>query len=471
GHRLRRHPADPARARPGGVVRGGRGAAARAAAVDRVAGRTGRGLHGATVSDRRDAAARAGRTRAGAGADRLRRRALDSRHLHDRGPRLGPFGCAHLCLSETREAGRPAGCAGRRHRQLPDHAGQERRPGVEDLRELGRAAGRGRVRAHRRAPAREDRREGAGRRRHRPVHRLPARSGRAGRQLRFGRAGRGRGAGYPGFRRARPSPAGRGQDYPGSARQPAAARGRAGARRPGRPADRPVGRRALHLQPRSRRVARHPDRAHRAHGPPGEPPVSRLAVVLFNLGGPDGPQAVRPFLFNLFRDPAIIGAPALVRYPLASYLSRSREKTAKANYAILGGGSPLLPETKAQAKALEAELAVRAPEIEARVFIAMRYWKPLADETAREVAAFAPDEIVLLPLYPQYSTTTTGSSVKDWTRAYRGPGRTRVVCCYPTAPGLVAAHARMIERAIEAVGGARNLRLLFSAHGLPKKVV
>lgn len=199
--------------------------------------------------------------------------------------------------------------------------------------------------------------------------------------------------------------------------------------------------------------------------------MSRLAVVLFNLGGPDGPQAVRPFLFNLFRDPAIIGAPALVRYPLASYLSRSREKTAKANYAILGGGSPLLPETKAQAKALEAELAVRAPEIEARVFIAMRYWKPLADETAREVATFAPDEIVLLPLYPQYSTTTTGSSVKDWTRAYRGPGRTRVVCCYPTAPGLVAAHARMIERAVEAVGGARNLRLLFSAHGLPKKVV
>ena len=199
--------------------------------------------------------------------------------------------------------------------------------------------------------------------------------------------------------------------------------------------------------------------------------MTRLAVVLFNLGGPDGPQAVRPFLFNLFRDPAIIGLPAVLRYPIAAYISRTREKLAQANYAIIGGASPLLPETRAQAEALEAELRARAPDVEARVFIAMRYWRPLAAETAAEVARFAPDEIVLLPLYPQYSTTTTGSSVKDWEAAYRGPGRTRTVCCYPTAPGLAAAHARLIERALEAAGGPRNLRLLFSAHGLPKKVV
>ncbi|MFC3080563.1 ferrochelatase [Phenylobacterium terrae] len=199
--------------------------------------------------------------------------------------------------------------------------------------------------------------------------------------------------------------------------------------------------------------------------------MTRLAVVLFNLGGPDGPEAVRPFLFNLFRDPAIIGLPAVLRYPLAAWISRTREKLAKANYAIMGGASPLLPETQAQARALEAELTAKAPDIEARVFIAMRYWKPLAAETAEAVAAFAPDEIVLLPLYPQYSTTTTASSVKDWAAAYEGPGRTRTVCCYPTAQGLAAAHARLIERALEAAGSPRNLRLLFSAHGLPKKVV
>ncbi|ACG79942.1 ferrochelatase [Phenylobacterium zucineum HLK1] len=197
----------------------------------------------------------------------------------------------------------------------------------------------------------------------------------------------------------------------------------------------------------------------------------KLAVVLFNLGGPDGPEAVRPFLFNLFRDPAIIGLPAIARYPLAALISTTREKTAQANYAIMGGRSPLLPETEAQARALEAELARRAPDVEARAFIAMRYWRPLAKETARQVAAFAPDEIVLLPLYPQYSTTTTGSSVKDWARAYKGPGKSRTVCCYPNAPGLAEAHARLIRQTWEKAGKPSDIRLLFSAHGLPQKVV
>jgi ferrochelatase len=199
--------------------------------------------------------------------------------------------------------------------------------------------------------------------------------------------------------------------------------------------------------------------------------LSRLAVVLFNLGGPDGPKAVRPFLFNLFRDPAIIGAPALVRYPLAAFISTTREKTAQANYAIMGGASPLLPETKAQAQALEAALKAARPTDETRVFIAMRYWKPFAAQTAREVAAFAPDEVVLLPLYPQYSTTTSASSLKDWAKAYKGPGRVRTVCCYPTASGLVDAHVRAIAETWARAGRPANLRLLFSAHGLPEKIV
>lgn len=197
----------------------------------------------------------------------------------------------------------------------------------------------------------------------------------------------------------------------------------------------------------------------------------KLAVVLFNLGGPDGPRAVRPFLFNLFRDPAIIGAPALIRYPLAALISTTREKTAKANYAIMGGGSPLLPETKKQAQALETALAAALPGVEAKCFIAMRYWHPLTGETARQVAAFAPDEVVLLPLYPQFSTTTTGSSLKAWRKAYKGSGAETTVCCYPTEAGLVDAHARMIRETWEKAGSPTNIRLLFSAHGLPEKVI
>ena len=199
--------------------------------------------------------------------------------------------------------------------------------------------------------------------------------------------------------------------------------------------------------------------------------MTKLAVVLFNLGGPDRQEAVKPFLFNLFRDPAIIDLPAVARYPLAALISTTREKTARANYAIMGGGSPLLPETQAQALALDAALKAAAPEVEAKCFIAMRYWRPFAKETAREVAAFAPDEIVLLPLYPQYSTTTTASSLKDWRAVYSGPGRTRSICCYPTAGGLVQAHADAIRELWGTAGRPANMRLLFSAHGLPQKIV
>lgn len=199
--------------------------------------------------------------------------------------------------------------------------------------------------------------------------------------------------------------------------------------------------------------------------------MKKLAVVLFNLGGPDDQDSVQPFLFNLFRDPAIISLPAPARYALAALISTTRRKTAQANYAIMGGGSPLLPETKAQAQALQAELAAKAPELEARIFIAMRYWKPRAEATAAEVAAFAPDEIVLLPLYPQFSTTTTGSSLKDWAKAYRGPGVVRTVCCYPTEARLIEAHADQIAQTWAAAGKPEGLRLLFSAHGLPKSVI
>jgi protoporphyrin/coproporphyrin ferrochelatase len=196
----------------------------------------------------------------------------------------------------------------------------------------------------------------------------------------------------------------------------------------------------------------------------------KLAVVLFNLGGPDGPAAVRPFLFNLFRDPAIIGAPAAIRYPLAALISGLRARSARANYAVMGGGSPLLPETRKQADALAARLAERSPELETRVFIAMRYWDPLTEDVARAVEAFGPDEVVLLPLYPQFSSTTTASSLKAWARAF-GAVAPRTVCCYPDHAGLAAAHALKIEQAWEAAGRREPVRLLFSAHGVPEKVI
>jgi protoporphyrin/coproporphyrin ferrochelatase len=197
--------------------------------------------------------------------------------------------------------------------------------------------------------------------------------------------------------------------------------------------------------------------------------VVKRAIVLFNLGGPDAPAAVRPFLFNLFNDAAIIGLPGPLRYFVAWLLSSRRSKIAAEIYHQLGGGSPLLANTRVQADALQAVLGE-----ETRVFIAMRYWQPMSNETAAAVKAYAPDQVVLLPLYPQFSTTTTGSSCKEWVRAARAVGLdvpTVTVCCYPTEPGFVAALAGLIKPALEQARSKGRPRLLFSAHGLPKRVV
>jgi protoporphyrin/coproporphyrin ferrochelatase len=202
--------------------------------------------------------------------------------------------------------------------------------------------------------------------------------------------------------------------------------------------------------------------------------VSRVAVVLFNLGGPDGPAAVEPFLFNLFNDKAIIGAPQPVRYLLARLISRRRAPIARAIYARIGGGSPILANTNAQATALESRLASRAPETTWRVFVSMRYWHAFADATAAAVKAFAPERILLVPLYPQFSTTTSESSLADWQRAAAKAGiegGARAACCYPRSAGFVAAVADLTRRALAAFPGGRAPRLLFSAHGLPKKVI
>lgn len=200
----------------------------------------------------------------------------------------------------------------------------------------------------------------------------------------------------------------------------------------------------------------------------------KIAIVLFNLGGPDRPDAVRPFLFNLFADPSIITLPGVLRLPLAYLIARRRARAASAIYERLGGGSPLLPNTEAQARALEGALSARRPEAEFKCFIAMRYWHPMSDECALQVKAFAPDRIVLLPLYPQFSTTTTASSLRVWKRAAAAAGLDRptsAVCCYSTETGFVEALAGLIRQGHERAGRHGRPRVLFSAHGLPKKVV
>jgi ferrochelatase len=198
----------------------------------------------------------------------------------------------------------------------------------------------------------------------------------------------------------------------------------------------------------------------------------KLAVVLFNLGGPDGPEAVEPFLKNLFRDPAIITLPWFARLPLAWLIARRRAPIAREIYNHIGGGSPIVPETRAQGDALEKALSIDG--VEARTFIAMRYWHPFSDGAALAVKRFDPDKIVLLPLYPQYSTTTTGSSLDDWARAAKKAkltAPTTRICCYPSDTGFITAAVAKIRAAMVGARADLSYRLLLSAHGLPKRVI
>ena len=199
--------------------------------------------------------------------------------------------------------------------------------------------------------------------------------------------------------------------------------------------------------------------------------MSRLAVVLFNLGGPDSLEAVEPFLHNLFRDPAIIRAPAPLRRLIARLIARRRGPEAREIYRTIGGRSPLLGRDRGAG----GRAGPRSGGFgEAAVTVAMRYWHPMSEAAARKVAAFRPDRVVLLPLYPQFSTTTTASSLAAWRKAAEGAGiaaPTQAVCCYPRADGLIQAHAALIEPLLATAAEAGAPRLLFSAHGLPRKVV
>lgn len=204
----------------------------------------------------------------------------------------------------------------------------------------------------------------------------------------------------------------------------------------------------------------------------------RVAVVLFNLGGPDRPEAVKPFLFNLFNDRAIIGLPQPFRWCLAKLISWRRAKVAREIYANIGGKSPLLELTLAQAEALEKELSFQGNY---RVFVSMRYWHPFSREVVAKLADFAPGQVVLLPLYGQFSTSTTESSFLDFENELKRAQKrgeiaedlaVKKICCYFDNEEFILAHAKLIVKKIEQEGlSLERLRILFSAHGLPQKLI
>ncbi|MGO8790206.1 MAG: ferrochelatase [Terriglobia bacterium] len=207
---------------------------------------------------------------------------------------------------------------------------------------------------------------------------------------------------------------------------------------------------------------------------------TRVGVVLFQLGGPDSLDAIEPFLYNLFCDPDIIDFPfaRLAREPLARLISSRRAYKVRKHYQEIGGKSPIGEVTARQARALEAELNKSCI---ARVVVAMRYWHPLTDAAIRELAAFSPEEIVLLPLYPQYSSTTTGSSLNEWQRQFprKQAAAVHVVHDFHDQPLYLDALVERIEQGLErfrrsnghAARVPSDVHLLFSAHSIPLSVI
>ena len=197
----------------------------------------------------------------------------------------------------------------------------------------------------------------------------------------------------------------------------------------------------------------------------------KTAIILFNLGGPASLDEVKPFLFNLFNDKAIIGLPQPFRYLLAKFISNRRTPIAKEIYEEIGGSSPILELTNAQADELSKKLAMLG---EFKVFTAMRYAPPFASDIVAQVKDYQPDKIILLPLYPQFSTTTTQSFFDEW---YKQAKKQKLkvqhqpICCYPFDNHFTDAHVKLIKPIYEEAKKYGNPRILFSAHGLPKKIV
>jgi protoporphyrin/coproporphyrin ferrochelatase len=197
----------------------------------------------------------------------------------------------------------------------------------------------------------------------------------------------------------------------------------------------------------------------------------RVGVILFQLGGPDSLAAIEPFLFNLFCDPDIIDFPfaRLGRKALARLISSTRARKVQHHYATIGGASPIRRFTEQQARALEAELASQG--LDARCFVAMRYWHPFTREAIAGIEAARCDELVLLPLYPQYSSTTTGSSLNEWWRLYRGSELLHNVGPFYRHPIYLDAVVEKIDEALSRFADGARPEIVFSAHSVPMSVI
>ena len=199
----------------------------------------------------------------------------------------------------------------------------------------------------------------------------------------------------------------------------------------------------------------------------------KLGVVLFQLGGPDCLESIRPFLYNLFCDPDIIDFPfaRIARQPLARLIASTRAKHVARHYAKIGGRSPILENTRRQASALEAELR---HHLDARVTVAMRYWHPFTEEAIRQMEQHAPDDLVLLPLYPQYSKTTTGSSLNEWARCFHPNGwrpRVHVIERFHEDGAYLGSLVETVSRSMAGFGDPGDVDVIFSAHSVPLSVV
>lgn len=197
----------------------------------------------------------------------------------------------------------------------------------------------------------------------------------------------------------------------------------------------------------------------------------RVGVVLFQLGGPDSLEAIEPFLYNLFCDPDIIDFPfaRLGRKPLAKLISTTRARKVQHHYATIGGASPIRRFTEHQARALEGELASLGLDV--RCFVAMRYWHPFTAEAIAQLREAECDEVVLLPLYPQYSSTTTGSSLNEWRRLFSDDVPVQWVENFYQHPLYLDAVVEKIEAALVRFPRPERPEIVFSAHSVPVSVI
>ncbi len=203
--------------------------------------------------------------------------------------------------------------------------------------------------------------------------------------------------------------------------------------------------------------------------------MARTGVLLLNLGGPDQLDDVRPFLFNLFSDPEIIRLPfPWLQKPLAWLISTSRAKKSQENYRAIGGGSPLRRITEEQAQALQESLEQKGQE--AGIYIGMRYWHPFTEEAIAKIKRDRIDRLVILPLYPQFSISTSGSSFrlleKIWQEdPYLRPINYTVIRSWYSQAGYLQAMAQLIATELDQFENPDNVHIFFSAHGVPVSYV